>query len=390
MSSTPTWSVTPTPVYQVNSVAINADGQRCVFGTSSEYGDGVFSVFAYSGSGELLWQNALSQQSATQGVFWVAISANGKYASAGGELAKDQGFLRAYNVDTGVSMLDASLSGRVNQVSLSADGNYLLAVYENSVQLYSLNAAKSAYILTDSHDLSPSYLNSAVLSTDGQHAVVSAMLYSEGDSTSTSGSVLYFSVDQGTLAQQTTFTLASAGPMRVAMTENGECFGAALHDGSCVVYRSNNLQQALWQYTPTVAELSVAYGFDLTLNQGGQLIVACGANTGGPKGGYLYVLTSLWQIDKYVPQLLWDAQLDYAANPGVCLDKNATYVTATDGKPSNPPQESPGNFYLFDVASGQQCWKFTTSLMNWPMMISADASRVFGGSDNGSVYCWAL
>jgi outer membrane protein assembly factor BamB len=202
--------------------------------------------------------------------------------------------------------------------------------------------------------------------------------------------VLYFSVDQGTLAQQTTFTLASAGPMRVAMTENGECFGAALHDGSCVVYRSNNLQQALWQYTPTVAELSVAYGFDLTLNQGGQLIVACGANTGGPKGGYLYVLTSLWQIDKYVPQLLWDAQLDYAANPGVCLDKNATYVTATDGKPSNPPQESPGNFYLFDVASGQQCWKFTTSLMNWPMMISADASRVFGGSDNGSVYCWAL
>ena len=72
------------------------------------------------------------------------------------------------------------------------------------------------------------------------------------------------------------------------------------------------------------------------------------------------------------------------------LDNNATYVTATDGKPSDPPNESPGNFYLFDVLSGEKLWRYQTSQMNWPMMLAADASAVFGGSDDGAVYYWKL
>ena len=132
--------------------------------------------------------------------------------------------------------------------------------------------------------------------------------------------VRYFSynVDNGQLIEAAKHSLDDAGPMRVAITENGECFGASLHDGSCIVYRPNNTLAPVWQYTPDVQNLSLAYAIDMTLNENGQLYVACGANLyDSENGGYLYVLTSRWQDDHYIPVKLWDAELEYAANPGV-------------------------------------------------------------------------
>ena len=392
-SSTPSWHTPTSSTLQVNSVAISANGQRCIYGSSSEFGTGQFDVYCYDGSGNQLWKKPFSQPDATQGVFWVAISEDGQFAAAGGEVEKhDNGLLTAYSVATGNQLLNVSLSSRVNQVSLSADGQYLLAVFGGTIQLYSLNDSQSAYDKTSEVNLSPYYLNSAVLSIGGQSAAVSAMMYSDDDSdSSTSGAVFNYNVDNGQLIEAAKHSLDNAGPMRVAITQNGECFGASLHDGSCIVYRPNNTLAPLWQFTPDVQNLSLAYALDMTLNDNGQLFVACGANLyDSENGGYLYLLTSRWQDDHYIPQQLWDTELQYAANPGVSLDSNATYVTATDGKPSDPPQESPGNFYLFDVLSGEQLWSYQTSQMNWPMMLAADASAVFGGSDDGAVYYWDL
>lgn len=388
MNKTPTWQTPVTSSLQVNSVAISADGQRCVYGSSSEFGSGQFDVFCYNGRGNQLWQWPFSQPNATQGVFWVAISNNGKFAAAGGEVAKDSGKLVAYSVTNGDQLLNVSVGSRVNQVSLSDNGQYLLAVFGSTVKLYSLNSNQTAYTQTSEISLSPYYLNSAVLANDGNSAAVSAMLYSDDENaSSTSGAVFNYSVDNGQLNQLSKHDLDDAGPMRVAITQNGECFGASLHDGSCIVYRLANTESPLWHYTPSVSRLSVAYALDMTLNPGGQLIVACGANIyGGKNGGYLYLLTSFWQGEGYEPQLLWDTELEFAANPGVSLDSNAIYVTATDGKPSDPPQESPGNFYLYKVSTQEQLLDYGTSQMNWPMMLAADGSAVFGGSDDGAVY----
>lgn len=388
-ANSPTWQTSTSDTYQVNSVAISADGQACFFGTSSEYGQGQFTVQCYSAQGLRLWQQTVTPKDAQQGVFWVDISADGSSAVAGGEVAKDNGFLSAFDAITGVVRLDASVPSRVNQVSLSAKGQRLLAVFGSTVQLYELDAQATSYTLISQQDLSPYYLNSAVLAEDGQTAIVSAMLYSEDSSTS--GAVFQYAVSDTQLNLIQKYPLESAGPMRVAVTANGEAFGASLHDGSCAVFKASGSSQPLWVYKPDKANLSVAYAFDMTINNGGQLIVACGANLyDSAKGGYLYVLRAKWVDESYQPELLWDAELDYAANPGVSLDINATYVTATDGKPSDPPKESPGNFYLFDMASGQLKWQFPTSQMNWPMALAADASSVFGGSDDGAVYYWTL
>ena len=151
----------PQPL-QVNSVAISGDGQTCIYGSSSEFGQGQFDVFCYTGAGEQVWKWLFSQPDATQGVFWVAVSSDGKFAAAGGEVEKhDNGLLTAYSVSTGAQLLNVSLSSRVNQVSLSADGQYLLAVFGGTVQLYALSSDQSSYSLSSEISLSPYYLNSA-------------------------------------------------------------------------------------------------------------------------------------------------------------------------------------------------------------------------------------
>ena len=44
LSAAPSWTATPDPTLQVNSVALSADGNTCIFGTSSDYGSGAFHV----------------------------------------------------------------------------------------------------------------------------------------------------------------------------------------------------------------------------------------------------------------------------------------------------------------------------------------------------------
>jgi hypothetical protein len=75
LTASPRWTATPDPTLQINSVALSADGNSCVFGTSSEYGDGTFHVYHYDGTGALRGTWPFGAAGSTQGVFWVAVSA---------------------------------------------------------------------------------------------------------------------------------------------------------------------------------------------------------------------------------------------------------------------------------------------------------------------------
>jgi hypothetical protein len=51
------------------------------------------------------------------------------------------------------------------------------------------------------------------------------------------------------------------------------------------------------------------------------------------------------------------------------VDKNATYVTATDGKSDGKSDgktidESAGSFYLFNASNGNMIWQKQTYMMN--------------------------
>ena len=46
---------------------------------------------------------------------------------------------------------------------------------------------------------------------------------------------------------------------------------------------------------------------------------------------------------------------------------------------------TPGTFYLYDIA-GNLKWKYATTAMNWPMIISGNAAAIAAGSDDSNVY----
>ncbi len=394
--STPLWIATPDLSLQVNSVALSADGNCCVFGTSNEFGSGQFAVYCYDGAGALRWSSPVGGPASTQGVFWVAASADGRFAAAGGKTGETAGVLTAYRVADGLPLLNVVPAARVNQVVLSGDGSALLAVFDDTVQLY--NIADGAYVLASQLSFAGSFCNSCALSPDGFTAVVSCTIYSDTGGAST-GQVISLDVTGPQLAVRGAWA-SPVGVMRVAITATGTYWGAALHDGSCVLFDADHVAAPLWQYSPDLPNLDVAYGFDITETAQGRVVLACGANlyvsapppVPAPPGGYLYLVESVADAGGQAPRFCWGSTLAYSANPGVCLDREARSVTATDGQPGDetPGQvsESPGNFYLFDGASGAQLWRYATPVMNWPMAITPDGARAFGGSDDGSVLFW--
>jgi len=403
MTTTPqtyAWTRCPDPTLQVNSVSISDDGSRCVFGTSNEFNSGSFATYFCDGDGNLLWSAPVSKDPTYQGIFWTAVSGDGNYVAAGGENTKTDGFLFAYEGASGKSLLGASglaLGSRVNQVTLSQDGKYMAFCYGSNVAVYMLSSDGSAYTALSTISLAPYNINSCEISSNGACVVASGIQYIDNadGSTTTQGKVFSYSVD-GTTVTSTGDCALPTGSMRVAVSDNGRFWAASLHDGSCVLINGLSPTTYQWQYSPTAPTgytLSLAYAVDVTETDLGLVYVACGANIhqGTTNAGLLYLVRSEYDKDFHGGVQQWAAQIERSVNPGVTLDRNATYVTATDGQPiSHSTQETPGSFYLFDTASGTPVWKQDTSLMNWPMMLAADGKSAFGGSDNGSVFYWKL
>jgi WD40 repeat protein len=390
-TAAPRWIVTPDPALQINSVALSADAGCCIAGTSNEFSTGNFSVNCYDGAGRLRWQWPFGPAASTQGVFWVAASADGQFAAAGGETAsKNAGLLTAYRIADGVQVLNATTAARINQVALSGDGSALLAVYDDTVALY--RYADGAYGCVAQQTFSGAYCNSCALSPDGFTAVVSCTIYN--DTSASTGQVVSLTIAGNALSVSGVWP-SPVGVMRVAIAASANYWGAALHDGSCALFGPANVSQPLWQYRPAVANLNVAYGFDITETAAGRVVLACGANlslpsplpTPAPPAGYLYLVESRQEGAASYPYFCWGSMLQYSANPGVSITREADRVSATDGQPGSA-SESPGNFYLFDGASGAQLWQYPTPVMNWPMALTPDGAHILGGSDDGSVYCW--
>lgn len=402
LSAAPSWTATPDPALQVNSVAVSADGATCIFGTSSEYGSGDFNVYHYDAGGTLRGQWPFGPANSTQGVFWVAVSADGQFAAAGGETASSHaGLLSAYRLSDGATLLSETCTSRVSQVSLSGDGSLLLAVFGDTVKLYSYTG--SAYACVGQQSFTGASCGSCALSPDGFNAVVACTIYHDDDDGTSSapatGQVVSLAIANNVLSVSGTWP-TSTGVQRVAMAATGNYWGAVLHDGSCALLGQGNVNQPLWQYRPTLQNLGIAYGIDITETSTGRVVLACAANVPtpatepiqAPSGGYLYLVESVQNGSGQSPNFCWGSALQYSGNPGVSLAREAQSVTATDGQPiyplTTPPKETPGNFYLFDGASGEKIWSYPTPIMNWPMTITPDGRYAFGGSDDGSVYFW--
>ncbi len=400
----PAWQVVPRAGYQINSTAISAYGERCVLGTSDEFGDGDFAVFCYDDAGQLKWSDTIGTDM-YQGVFWVAISHDACYAAAGGAIHKEgdqTGFLTAYRVDDGTRLLNERLNGRVNEVEISADGRLLAAVHEDQVQIY-VRDDDDYFFLSDSKTLTGQFCISCGISSDGNRVVVGS--YRDYDATEgPDGVVQAFDVLDGKLIALGEPSTQLGKVLRVAIVYDGSCWGASTHAGQCAVFSDENRGEApVWTYQLPDRDLSVAYAFAIGKTDAGQVFTACGVNLGGDDAGHgcVFAVESVLTDDGYQPELLWSNDLNYDPNPGVNMDGECRYVTATDGQPYSSSQkrkpsgadkaqadESPGDFYLFNRKHGERIWQYPTSLMNWPMAISRDGNAIFGASDNGTAYYW--
>ncbi|WP_223788828.1 WD40 repeat domain-containing protein [Marinicella meishanensis] len=404
-SPTPTWTIPPA---QVNSVAISDDGTRCVYGSSFERGQGYFYTYMVDNQGNQLWKQPIQRNTATyQGVYWVDISGDAAIVAAGGETVDyhedpscaNPGFLQAFVGTTGEKFLDITKPARINQVSLSHDGSYLAICYGQTVEVYKLKKLIITPGLTNyqfdsifTHTSTTYDINSCVISHDGSTVVAAAINWDANKSGSTDthkGAILSFSINDTTVSTLGTCDLTTAGPIQVAVTDNGSHWAASLHDGSCALVNNSNPSTLVWQHLATPATgytLDLAYAVAIGINTSGNALVACGANlSGGTKGGLLYLVENV----SGTATAQWQAELSYGANPGVSMDHGTTHVTATDGKPvGQTTTESAGNLYLFKVADGSTVIQQPTFMMNWPMQISRDGSAVVGASDDGTVYYW--
>ncbi|UUZ46952.1 hypothetical protein LP420_25250 [Massilia sp. B-10] len=111
------------------------------------------------------------------------------------------------------------------------------------------------------------------------------------------------------------------------MAATGNYWGAALHDGSCALLGPANVTSPLWQYRPTLPNLNIAYGIDITETSTGRVVLACAANVAlpptepleGPSSGYLYLVESVQDGSRQFPHLCWGSPLQFSGNPGVSL-----------------------------------------------------------------------
>ena len=432
MNSTPfntAWTFTPEHPTQINSVAICDDGSRCVFGSSFERGEGLFYTYLCDGDGQLMQKHAIAEGSCYQGVFWVDISGDGQYYATGGETQnpdpkknsdqpkpKQPGLLQAYVAKTGDCLLNVTRSDRINQVSLSHDGQYLAVCYGHTVEIFQISG--TTYQSIFSH-VTPNFsINSCEISGDGKTVVTSGIHYADDNrrdlvlqepetsqhssSQDTTGQINAYSINGSTVSSLGECEVDS-GSMRVAVLDDGSQWAVSLHDGSCGLVLANKATSLAWRCRPDKANLALAYAVAITKTDQGEVYVACGANQkNSNSGGLLYLVQSVRMVydntdnSSYPPAyfkgiMQWSHNTEFGVNPGVSMDKNAHYVTATDGKPKGKTvKESKGNFYLFDATDGEALWQYQTDMMNWPMQLARNGQSVIGGSDNGSVYYWKL
>jgi WD40 repeat protein len=371
---TPAWSASPAPRLLVNSAAISADGGRVVAGTfyhsykggASDAGVQKFGTYCYDRTGRTLWSQVVDTTS--EGVYWVTISADGRYAAAGGlrvpSSGSSSGFIQAFDAATGTVLLDdRSPASRVNRVALSRDGGVLAA-----------GAGSAVYV--SRRDVS------------GFRTPVSVTVDSEAVSVDVSGDGAW--IVAGTFQGVVYLCRQEDGRTRVERTyqlpQGATCHSVQVSDSGDWIAAGGGGRDELGVFTLFARDDFAAHAqplwiesvkgsvFSVALSEGDTkrpALVGATSNE-APAGRVLIVETSGGR-----PGVKTSFETLRAPNC-VSLDASGRYAAIADGYPEN----TAGHFYLVDTASGVCRWMAETGNMNWPIALAADGSGIVGGSDD--------
>jgi WD40 repeat protein len=369
-SVTPKWTKTPIAGLYVNSVAISSDGSKVVAGNYSfpyKADDAAasktfqVSMYAWDDNGNQLWSDPFE---VIEGIYWVAISRDGSTAACGGLEASEQGFIYGYDAVKGARTLSYTPGIRTNMVALSDDGTSLVA------------GADAVYLFTRSGSTwsAPSKVNCP----DADDRVIGVGISSDGSwvvAGTYNGYVMLMANTAGKLSSLFTWQLTGGSINLISMGAGGTGFAAA--GGDNTVYFFNvadfqNSQQPTWSIALDGCDScrSVAVCEDAS-------VIAAAGNVGSSSGTVF-----LFSNEGTSAKQLWSQNIQHNPNL-VAVDAAGKYVAAADGHPDG----TPGCYYLFDAQNhGNQIWSYGTTNMSWPIQIAAQATGVFAGSDDSSVY----
>lgn len=119
---------------ETGDVSISADGEYIAVGAAKDVFGSGGGINLYNKNGNLLWKYTIDQSTLSGDKYSVAISSSGKYIAAGNYgnnnlyfFDRDQQFLWNYN------------TGKIKSVSISPDGDYILAATDNKAYMFDRN-----------------------------------------------------------------------------------------------------------------------------------------------------------------------------------------------------------------------------------------------------------
>lgn len=377
-SRAPAWKLAPAPGLLINSVAMSADARRVVAGTFyRSYGadaadpNASFGTYCYDATGAQRWWQPIP--GAREGVYWVAISRDGRYAASGGLLRSGRdvetaGFIQAFDADTGNPLLaGVETPGRANRVDLSADGSVLVACAGRLVYLSTLSGAAYQRPVDVTLD---STVVSAAVSADGAWIVAGTF----------GGAIYLLGHSGGALTQVASYPLpAGENCHAVQISAEGDwfaavCGGAHMRGHVYLCSRRHFTAQPapFWMHEVK----GTSYGLALAGGDAETPPVLAATGNAGYEGQVVVIDTN-----GAAANVRWAYETLRAPN-AVSLDAAASVVAVADGYPEN----TPGNFYLLDGQSGTCRWSCPSGNMNWPIVVSAAGTAVAAGSDDSNVY----
>ncbi len=389
MKKTPEWtrslSATPLPDsasgtstddYMVNSAGISDDGSRIVAGTyyypfdgtQRMRTDGTFGVYCYGADGQRHWADEFEGD---EGVYAVAISADGKIAAAGGlrqggkygRSGPTLGFLRAYAVANGQVLLDfrdPKFNTIVNSVAISKDGGVIAAATKSSLYVYSQTDGTFPTTPAAPFGITKA-IDSVAVAPDGTWFAAGGK----------NGNVYVGEVKSGSVKNAGVWTEpAHTHFVSVAIPETGSRFAVA---GGNVVYlfdRNSVSGGYVAQYQlPASSGKSIRF---VSMSGDGKLVIAAANHN---SAGILFALT----VGANTLTPAWSFPTTHNPN-STTTDKTGHYFTLADGY----PDDVPGSFCLYTKTG--KVWECATPKMNWPMVISADGTAIAGGGDDNKLY----
>jgi WD40 repeat protein len=407
---TPLWGTRLTRVFWVNSVATSKDGKRVVAGTFIHDYDQKTATFLpniRSRFGVYLFDDVPNESTTDRvepkwhdefdgwdGVYGVAISADGKIVAASGWLDRTddtgQGLLRAYDVDESIStgaakvLLDfKEIKTRVTWVSLSADGRVLAAVADDVyIFIREGKAFRPVPMKLEVAEIARTYVSGIAVDTSGNWVAAC-------DHT---GHVHVAKIKDGEIEDQVTWTAPKEYPfLSVAIASSVGKF--VVGGGNLLfLFDLDGLMAARASYIPlqfdTAAnepegtvppdkpdKLQENVRWVATSTDAAVITVVVNRLKGKALTGKLFALKADLTL-RWLP-----VEIDNTPN-STRVDAAGLFVAIADGFFTSKPAK----FHLYNASDGEKRWESDTHSMNWPIVINSDGNAIVAGSDDGTVY----